>query len=253
MKGNGGEGPPEERGGRVEIPDFGIEDELAPVMRRLRRDLRAAAEGLGPMEARYLVDSYYAIQDFRMQSGHQVGALDANGEPHLLIDWSAEAMRSLEDSIKAALDAWGKGQPMARWARQIVGIGPVIAAGLVAHIDVRREPTVGHLWRFAGLDPTRQTMAKGEKRGWNAKLKVLCWKAGQSFMKKQNHPKDIYGKIYVARKRLEQERNDTGAYAEQAAAYLAAKRWGKDTESYKAYSAGRLPKGQIDARARRYQ
>jgi hypothetical protein len=36
----------------------------------------------------------------------------------------------------------------------IKGIGPVIAAGLLANIDITKAPTAGHIWRFAGLDPS---------------------------------------------------------------------------------------------------
>ena len=40
------------------------------------------------------------------------------------------------------------------------GIGPVIAAGLLANIDIKQAPTVGHIWRFAGLDPTNKWIGK---------------------------------------------------------------------------------------------
>lgn len=55
----------------------------------------------------------------------------------------------------------------------IHGIGPVISAGLLAHIDIHRAVTVGHIWRFAGLDPSVKWLKK-TKRPWNAGLKVLC-------------------------------------------------------------------------------
>jgi hypothetical protein len=39
------------------------------------------------------------------------------------------------------------------------------------------------------------------KRPYNEKLKVLSWKIGESFVKVRNRPQDVYGKIYVERKR----------------------------------------------------
>jgi len=109
--------------------------------------------------------------------------------------------------------------------------------------------TSGAWWRYAGLDPTL-VWNKGEKRPWNAKLKTLCWKVGQSFMKFHNHPDCFYGHTYAERKLYEITRNDAGGNA--AAAAAGALRVGKTTEAYKAYVAGKLPPGQIDARARRY-
>jgi len=133
----------------------------------------------------------------------------------------------------------------------IVGIGPVLAAGLLAHIDIEKAPTAGHIWSFAGLNPNT-TWGKGEKRPWNAKLKVLCWKIGQSFVKVSNRENDVYGHIYKERKELEMGRNEAGEYAEQAKNKLATTKIGKDTEAYKWYSEGKLPLGHIQQRAERY-
>lgn len=220
-------------------------------LQRLTRDLRAAHVTLSVDEARFLVDAYYAMQEDRKRAGNQVRALSASGEPNEVIQWLAGNTATLERNIQTVLDAWSLTHAAGRWARSVVGIGPVLASGLLAHIDVALAPTVGHVWRFAGLDPT-VSWSKGQKRPWNAGLKVVCWKIGQSFMKFQNHENDIYGRIYVERKALENERNDAGAFLDQAVAALAAKRYGKETAAYAAYNDGRLPPAQIDARARRY-
>jgi hypothetical protein len=81
---------------------------------------------------------------------------------------------------------------------------------------------------------------------------VLCWKAGKSFVLVSGNPKSLYGKLYRERKAYEQTRNDSGANAELATQTLAAKRWDKSKPPFQALSKGRLPDGQIDARARRY-
>lgn len=220
-------------------------------LQRLDRDLRKAARTLSPAEARYMVDLYYQVQEYRKRAANQDRAMTESGEPHDLVKWVFGAMHTLENDIKRALDEYSDSQLPGRWARSIVGIGPVISAGLLAHIDIEKAPTVGHIWRFAGLDPT-VTWEKKTKRPWNAQLKVLTWKIGESFVKVCNNDQDIYGHIYVTRKELEQARNQQGLYAEQAASVLAAKRIGKDTEAYKAYSQGFLPPAHIHARAKRY-
>lgn len=223
---------------------------LEPIV-KLSKDLKSASKVLSDQEARYLVDTYYQIQEFRKATGNQIKAMEDNNEPTELINWLFDNMKSLEGQIKNALDVYTKAHPVGQWLQSITGIGPVIAAGLLAHIDIEKAPTAGHIWSFAGLDPTK-TWGKGQKRPWNAKLKVLCWKAGQSFVKVSNNDKDVYGKLYKERKEYEMMKNNAGEYAEQAAKILAAKKIGKDTEAYKHYSQGKLPPAHIQQRAERY-
>jgi len=227
-----------------------METQLDPVS-RLTRDLRNAARTLSTDEARFLVDAYYAMQRDRIRAGHQERTLNESGEPHDVMTWLAGQRETLENQIRRALDAYSAAQPAGVWARSIVGIGPVIAAGLLCHIDIKQAPTVGHIWRFAGLDPS-VTWDKGKKRPWNGSLKRLCFLIGESFVKVSNNKADVYGKVYVSRKAYEIARNESGAFAAQAAASLAAKRFGADTDARKHYEAGRLPPARIHLRAERY-
>ena len=71
----------------------------------------------------------------------------------------------MEKQIKRALDSWTDSIPAAVWAKGIVGIGPVISAGLAAHIDITRCPTAGRIWRFAGLDPTQEWLRRRSAPG----------------------------------------------------------------------------------------
>ena len=148
---------------------------------RLGRDLVQSMRQLTGQEARYLVDAYYAIQENRKRSSNQERAAGEAQEPHAIFDWMTSNHEVMEAQIKRALDAWTDHDEVGRWAKSVYGIGPVISAGLLAHIDINKAPTVGHIWRFAGLDPTA-TWNKGEKRPWNASLKTLCWKIGESFV-----------------------------------------------------------------------
>jgi Transposase IS116/IS110/IS902 family len=222
--------------------------ELEPID-RLTKDIRKAADELTETEARYLVDLYYQIQEFRKACGNQIGAM--KDEPTAVLGWSFDTMERIENEIKYWLDKYTDRVPVGRWSKSICGIGPVIAAGLLAHIDIKRAPTVGHIWRFAGLDPTLQ-WNKGEKRPFNASLKTLCWKIGESFVKVSANEKDIYGKIYLERKSLEISRNDEGAFSDQAKAKLEKFKIGKTTEAFGHYSGGKLPPAHIHSRAKRY-
>lgn len=215
---------------------------------RLSRDIAAAARTLTDDEARYLVDAYYIMQEDRKRANNQVRALGESAEPNSVLQWLATQSTTLENQIKRALDQYTQAHPMGSWLRGIHGIGPVISAGLLAHIDIRKAPTVGHIWRFAGLDPTLKWQ-KGQKRPWNAALKTLCWKAGQSFMKFSGDEACVYGRAYRERKAYELARNDSGSNAARAAQILAERPTHKQRDIL---AAGKLPPGQIDAQARRW-
>jgi hypothetical protein len=248
---------------------------------RLTKDLATATSTLSDREARFLVDLYYNLQDNRIRAAGQIRSMNqGTGEPHKTLDWFMSQSERLEEQAKKALHAYGKSHPVGRWMLGITGLGPVITAGLLAHISMEpwkcamtfkegekhcnpssphgpacrthRIETAGHIWIFAGIDPAVGKWEKGKKRPWNAKLKSLTWKLGESFVKTCNLNSSFYGPIYANRKKLEQERNEKGLFADQAKAVLDTKRIGKSTEAYKHYSAGKLPPAHIHARARRY-
>jgi len=139
--------------------DKNIVESLEP-LQRLSRDLKKAAATLSQGEARYLVDSYYVMQDDRKRADSQVTALDESDEPHEVLAWLGGNTQMLERNIQSALGIYAAANPVGRWSQSILGIGPVISAGLLAHIDITKAPTVGHIWRFAGLDPTREWLGK---------------------------------------------------------------------------------------------
>lgn len=224
--------------------------DLEPV-RRLSRDIRRAALVLGDDEARYLVDAYYIMQDDRKRAFAQQRTLDQSNEPNLVIAWLADQSSTLENQIKSALDIYTKAHEMGSWMREIYGIGPVISAGLLAHIDIEKCPTVGHIWQFAGIAGAGQKpWDKGTKRPFNAQLKTLCWKAGQSFMKFSNQEECTYGHLYREQKAKYIAKNEADGFRERALERAA--KVGKSTEAFKAYSIGKLPPAHIDAMARRW-
>lgn len=229
-------------------PKAPMPTDLEPV-HRLTRDIAKSASLLSDDEARFLVDYYYICQEDRKRSTNQTRALSETQEPCAVVAWLAEQSTTLENQIKRALDVYTDAHPVGKWLKGVYGIGPVIAAGLLAHIDITKAPTVGHIWRYAGLDPTVK-WEKGQKRPWNAGLKTLLWKLGQSFMKFSNQEECFYGHIYKERKAYEIARNERGENAALAAVLVL--KVGKTTEAHKHLSLGLLPPGQIDARARRY-
>lgn len=157
----------------TEVSTQDIIDNIFNPIDRITRDLRDASRLIDAHEARFLVDCYYSMQVLRISTAHQARTLAKEGEPNLTIVWLQAQFNSLERSVQKALDAYSNSRPEGQWARSITGVGPVIAAGMMSNIDINRAPTVGHIWRFAGLDPTMLWL-KGEKRPFNASLKRLC-------------------------------------------------------------------------------
>lgn len=225
--------------------------ELMDVIGKLDKDLKESVKTLSVEEARVLVEYYYLVQDYRIRAAHQAGQLGKAEKQHAAVEWLADQNHKLEDRVKMMLDWWTDNQRMGIWAKGICGVGPVIAAGLLAYIDIEQAPTVGHIWSYAGLSPTNQRK-KGEKLKYNPELKVLCFKIGESFVKQQGRKSDIYGKLFAQRRLFEQMQTDAGMHAEQAATALTTKNFKNDTDTKKTYQSGKLPPAHLHARARRW-
>lgn len=292
-------------------------------VRRMSRDIARSAQTITNEEAKFLVQSYYEMQDRRKASDQRANALTKQAKPNAVVEWLADQDRILEQQLSRALDQYTGSQPLGIWAREQVGIGPVTTAGLMAYVNFDRAKTAGSVWRYAGLDPTniwygrekatalvneivgkntyatveqltqlslisnrsveaiRRNVAaiahfknveeednseavtpEGEvrrtllinyfsRKPWNANLKLLCWKIGDSFCKTHNNPNSFYGPIYRDRKALEVVRNANGEYAPLAEQALKERNI-QSTELRRTYEAGKLPDGRIELRARRY-
>lgn len=216
-------------------------DELVEAIQKLTRDLRSASKTMDREEARFLVDQYYSMQHDRIRAKLKSDAMTKSAEPHETLEHFKTQFSILEEQVKKALDWYSSSDPVGEWARSNIGVGPVIAAGLLAHIDITRTPSPSHLWSFAGLNP-KAVWEKDKKRPWNAKLKRLCWILGESFTKTSTHPDTYYGKIYSDRKKYEIANNDSGKYSDYANLMLQKKNYSGDTDTKK-WLTGCFPAG----------
>ena len=302
--------------------------ELVVPIEAMRRDVKATAKSLDHTEVRFLVDSFYRIQDSRIRTEHQVRALRERGKGNEGIDWYLRRNEALEHDLESLLKVFADNNIVCQWATSQMGIGHILSVGLYGYIDIARANTAGSIWRYAGLDPSMDWLGKSRaeklvkevtgteklsqrhvaliadrvsrttanigklvmqqknskqddnrddfselaaeldndegtvgftkadlikalaKRPWNARLKTICWKIGQSFEKVKNKEDAFYGQILKARQDYELAKNENGDYAELAEEK--AKKVGKNTVSYKAYSQGKLPDGHLRARYLRY-
>jgi hypothetical protein len=229
-------------------------DDLAPldfpVFDRFSRDVRNLTESLDQASARKIVDAYYTLQENRMAFAAQTRELEKQGSPHELVALLYDGLYRMEKALKAPLQQFAGSTVEGKWALEQYGIGPVLAAGLLAHIDITKAPTAGSVWRYAGLDPT-MTWEKGQKRPFNAELKTLCWKIGQSFMKFSGKDQCFYGQLYKQDKARRIEKNEAGDYADFAKSILEKKNF-KVNQTRAKLETGKLSDAQIDAQARRF-
>ena len=265
-------------------------------------------------EMKMLVDLYYQLQDNRKRSREQIRSIeqDRDGGKSCnasVMNWVLLNQGLLEKQIPPIMQAVCENDEVGRWLLQIKGIGPVLAAGLLAYFDVEGRQYSNTFISYAGLNDhnrpwlgkekskkiiddimgdrkkvteddvakiaaatqwsveylekacfnekkqkpvyTRDSLTKAcAKIPYNKSLKTLMWKVAQSFIY-QSTRGSYYGKLYLERKAYEIKRNEEGynrKYAEDHIGHLKDKK----SDTYKAYSEGKIPDSQITARARRW-
>lgn len=129
---------------------------------RLTKDLLKASATLKRNEVRYLVDMYYNMQRQRIRAAAQIRS--AEDEPNQLISWTLQLYAKLEEDMKQALNKYAQSTVAGQWALSVMGIGPVIASGLLCHIDVTIAETSGDVWRYAGYDPSIEWLGTEKAR-----------------------------------------------------------------------------------------
>jgi hypothetical protein len=218
---------------------------------KLSRDVKAAAAAMDSNQARYFVSLYWRIQQIRIGTGNTQIAFSKEEKPYETLSFFKDQTAMLEKQLQSTLDVYSMSHPVGAWERSICGVGPVIASSFLAHVDITKAPTAGHIERFAGLDPTIK-WEKGKKRPWNDDLKVSCFYLADSFVKVSGRDNDVYGKLYRYRKALEVAKNESGANAETAKRQLTEKKYGAETVARSFYERGLLPPAHVDNRAKRW-
>jgi hypothetical protein len=194
--------------------------------------------------ARFLVANYITAQDARKRCDMQLRHLgDRASELEKLLQWTGEAAEKIEGDVSRGLARYAESHVIGRWMMSLHGVGPIIAAGFLAHLDVTKTQTAGGFWLFAGLDP-KMKWETGQKRPYNPDVKQLCYHFGECIKRTSNHPDSFYGRFYRQRKRMIVERNERGEFAERAKSYKTL-----SSEVRKKLKQGKLPDGNLDRQA----
>jgi predicted RNA-binding Zn-ribbon protein involved in translation (DUF1610 family) len=138
----------------------------------------------------------------------------------------------LEKEIDDDIDRVAGNIPIVQKMIEVRGIGVMLAAKVVAMIDIERAQHVSSLWRFAGMAVTPVCIEcgqyltngatqcpdcgggivhkadrprKGQRLNYNARLKTYCWQVGTSLLRAKSPYRSIYDK---ARKYYDANRED---------------------------------------------
>jgi len=160
--------------------DNGYEDDAIELgtegrvsVKKMNKDILKAAITLTADEARFLVAAYYMQQESRKRARNQERALLQQNKPNAILTWLSVQSETLEKQIKKTLDLYTSNHVMGSWMRDIYGIGPVLSAGILAHIDIDQCPTAGHIWSYAGYNPGQIWEAKDDVKKWLMKEKIM--------------------------------------------------------------------------------
>ncbi len=149
---------------------------------------------------RALVDLRQLYQKQRIGFGNRIGAIErgvdipSNGSMDILTKYMTRFMDLEAETEKDILNAI-KGNEIIARMQNVKGIGPLLAAKLVALIDIRVADSVSALWRYAGygvVNGKAERPTKGEKLHYNSRLKTYLYVVGDSFLKSHSPYAEIY-------------------------------------------------------------
>jgi hypothetical protein len=196
-----------------------ISESRSELIQKIIRTVNLKASDIAEM-----CELFYDTQNLRIAHANK----ERTEPPSELVEWLEFWMRAGESVIQGKLKAWVEGDdspPETKWAYDQIGIGPVIASGLSAHIDLAKANTISSVWKFAGMAPGFDRKQKGVKLPYNARLKTLCWKIGESFVKVSGKEDATYGQLYLQFKAEEVRSNEGGLYQEAAKRELEKKKF----------------------------
>jgi len=107
-------------------------------------------------------------------------------------------LKKLESETRnICLDFVEKTDIWEHFLKDIKGIGPILAAGIIRYFDPTKTKHASSFWKFAGLhvengkSPRRE---KGTKTGFNPRARTLCWVIADTFIKTKSPYSEIYRK-----------------------------------------------------------
>ena len=147
-------------------------------------------------ELRFLVDQYYQSQTFRIAADGQIRSIlqeyDTSDEGKIpsALQWVAENARNQEKQVQNMLDLYTENSAIGRWLKANIGIGPTLAAGLIAYFDISKTKHVNQFHSYAGLNDNNVPWL-GKEKGHKILIQAFenCG-IDPAKIKKKSHIKD---------------------------------------------------------------
>lgn len=127
-------------------------------------------ENISRAEIKMLVDLFYQQQDYRKALREQIRSIEnenvtGNDTNIAILDWCLKNVTILEKGIQDCLQAICESTEVGRWLLSIKGIGCVLAAGILAYLDVTRVQYATQFISYAGLnDNNRPWLGEAKSR-----------------------------------------------------------------------------------------
>jgi ribosomal protein S13 len=154
------------------------------------------------------------IQKARIQFGNRLAAIEnATDDPSdsiqaSVIDKWLIIFTDLEGQLDKDITKLVKDIPIYEEMSNVKGIGPMLAAKIIAMVDIERAQTISALWRYCGYgvkDGERERPIKGEKLHYNKRLKTSLYLVATSFLRCNSPYREFYDR---ARVRYDETRPD---------------------------------------------
>lgn len=132
------------------------------------------------------------IQKARIQFSNRLSAIDreqddpgTSQQTTMVMRW-LDVFQTLEGQLDKDIAKIVKQEPIFKEMSQLRGIGPMLAAKIIAMVEIERAETVSALWRYAGYgvkDGERERPIKGETLHYNIRLKTTLYLVATSFLR----------------------------------------------------------------------
>lgn len=147
-----------------------------------------------------LVKTRDVLQQMRIAFGNRLAAID-RGEMNasatnisMYQEWH-NRFSNLEQYADADITRASEEIPIIERMILVKGIGRILAAQLVAVLDISKAETISSLWRYCGYgveDGRAERPQRGQKLRYNPHAKTLCWNIGVSFMRSSSPYREVY-------------------------------------------------------------
>jgi len=143
--------------------------------------------------------------ELRLKALERGSDVDAGGVQAAVLQKYLDSFQSLEGELDRDIAELVKEHKFYSQLVSVKGVGPMLAAKLIALIDIEKAPTVSALWRYAGYsvgpDGRRERLVKGETRHYNSRLKSTLYLVGCSFLRSGSPYVRIYQEAKLSYKR----------------------------------------------------